>query len=732
MAEIYRAKFTGAAGVTKSVVVKKILPHYAGNRSFVSMFINEAKIAVGLSHGNIAQIFDFGEIDGEYFLAMEFVDGQPLSRVMRRAKEMQIPVLPTPFAVYIAMEVCKGLAYAHSRLDEKGRPLNIIHRDVSPQNIIVSYEGQVKIVDFGIAKARNASGAETEAGAVKGKYVYFSPEQAKGKDVDSRADVFALGTCLFEMLCGRLPFDGNMIEVLRKIIESDYPAPRSINPDISPGLERIMKTAMAGSREERYPSAQAFQEALATYLYANAPAFSAPQLSHFMGYLYERALVSEGRPIQLPKDFLEQAPLWKKKAQKPRPSEARPTVEEPGPPSRRPRADRDEAPSLIHRVPTRWLYAAAPLLAALLAALVVLAIGHFGSFSIQLTSTPQGANVTVDDQPAPRPTPVLISNLSAHRPHRIRIAAVGMETWTREVPPLRGGTLFVNATLTPLPGSPQPPPPAPAPVVPTPRVPDAPTGTAERVSWPLSGPVEISARRAAYAIPRTHAARLPLDPAKTYRVWTEGKLSLGDAMGALWVDEAYFFVEGPPELSAGDSFGLLTAKGRTVRHASQLYAFLIDGNSSDNSGSLRIRIQERGDKAGPQTLILNAKENAIDPAADERFYVDGLDPSRRYQVTLKQGTPAARLKEGKSGGVNRVACAQNAGWLQLSKKTSDAAFRIFDVGAVYEVTGASHLEFFFPDASRDDNEGSLWLELVEQAHSDPMENLKHLLQKNGG
>jgi len=259
MAEIYRARFNGPAGVTKAVVVKKILPHYAGNKNFVSMFINEAKIVVGLSHGNIAQVFDFGEIDGEYFLAMEFVDGQPLSRVLRRMKDMGIPVMPTPFAVYIAMEVCKGLHYAHTRLDEQGRPLNIIHRDVSPQNLILSYEGQIKIVDFGIAKARNAGRSETEAGAVKGKYVYFSPEQARGKDLDSRSDIFAAGICLFEMVCGRLPFEGKMMEVLGKIVRCDFPRPRTLNPDVTPGLERILLNAMAGEREDRYPSAHAFQ-----------------------------------------------------------------------------------------------------------------------------------------------------------------------------------------------------------------------------------------------------------------------------------------------------------------------------------------------------------------------------------------------------------------------------------------------------------------------------------------
>src|SRR4051812_41640466 len=169
MAEIFRARFSPAPGVTKQVVIKRILPHYAANKAFIQMFTNEAKIAIGLSHGNIAQVFDFGQIDGAWFLAMELVDGQPLSKVIKRAREQQLALLPIGFSVLIAIELLKGLHYAHTRLDERGKPLGIVHRDVSPQNVLVSYEGQVKVVDFGIAKARTAGREDTEAGAVKGK-----------------------------------------------------------------------------------------------------------------------------------------------------------------------------------------------------------------------------------------------------------------------------------------------------------------------------------------------------------------------------------------------------------------------------------------------------------------------------------------------------------------------------------------------------------------------------------
>ncbi|MFY2560845.1 serine/threonine-protein kinase, partial [Corallococcus terminator] len=200
MAEIYRARMTAVAGVTKPVVIKKILPGYADKSAFVSMFVNEARIAAGLSHGNIAQVFDFGEVGGQYFIAMEWVDGHPLSRVLRRAREKGLYTLPQPLALLVTVEVLEGLAYAHTRLDDRGRPLHIIHRDVSPQNVLLSFEGQVKLVDFGIARARLAGHGESDEAEAKGKYAYFAPEQARGRELDARADIFAAGTLLYETL----------------------------------------------------------------------------------------------------------------------------------------------------------------------------------------------------------------------------------------------------------------------------------------------------------------------------------------------------------------------------------------------------------------------------------------------------------------------------------------------------------------------------------------------------
>ncbi|MFP2928396.1 serine/threonine-protein kinase, partial [Pyxidicoccus sp. 3LG] len=311
MAEIYRARMTAAAGVTKPVVIKKILPGYAGHSAFVSMFVNEARIAAGLSHGNIAHVFDFGEVDGQYYIAMEWVDGHPLSRVLRRAREKGLYTLPQPLALLIAVEVLEGLAYAHTRLDERGRPLHIVHRDVSPQNVLVSYEGQVKLVDFGIAKARLARSDEPEDdGEVKGKFSYFAPEQARGREVDARTDVFAAGVVLYEMLCGRLPFEGKMEDVLRKLAQGDFPRPRDLNPDLPAALERILLTALAVERDQRYATAEAFAEALTRHLHIAAPDVSSSARAHFMGYLFESELVGDGRPVLLPREFLTQLARW--------------------------------------------------------------------------------------------------------------------------------------------------------------------------------------------------------------------------------------------------------------------------------------------------------------------------------------------------------------------------------------------------------------------------------------
>ncbi|RKH37867.1 serine/threonine protein kinase [Corallococcus sicarius] len=310
MAETWRAQLMGAAGVTKSVLIKKVLPEYADDEAFISMFISEARISATLSHGNVAQVFDFGRVDGEYFLAMEFVDGQPLHRVLKRAMKSGMAALPTPVAVFIAMEMCRGLHYAHTRTDGSGTPLDIVHRDISPDNVLVGYEGQIKIVDFGIAKAKLLRGVRTEPGVVKGKYLFFSPEQARGEEVDARTDVWATGVVLYELLCGRLPVDGAPQVVMSRVARGEVPALNLLRPDLPKELNDIVMKALTPDRDQRFESSHAFGEALAGFLYSNYPRFSSLSVAHLLRVLFRKDLVQSGRQLAVPGTFQEEMKSW--------------------------------------------------------------------------------------------------------------------------------------------------------------------------------------------------------------------------------------------------------------------------------------------------------------------------------------------------------------------------------------------------------------------------------------
>ena len=315
MAVVYRALYTAAPGVTKPVVIKRVLSTYSEHPSFVEMFLNEARISVGLSHGNIVQVFDFGRVDGEYFLAMELVDGQTLGQVLKAARAKGLACLPAPLAVGIALEMCKGLHHAHTRVDARGEPLGVVHRDLSPDNVLLSYEGEVKLTDFGIAKARLAGRPETEAGVVKGKYLYFSPEQARGEELDARSDVYTVGSVLYRMLCGQRPVDGSSeFEVMRRISEGELTPALTLNPSLDSDLLAILGLALATSRDKRYLSAEAMQQSLSDWMGFRAPRFPANARKHFMSWLFQEELTALKRPPQLPLDFLAQLQAWRGKS----------------------------------------------------------------------------------------------------------------------------------------------------------------------------------------------------------------------------------------------------------------------------------------------------------------------------------------------------------------------------------------------------------------------------------
>ncbi|MBN9681743.1 protein kinase [Corallococcus sp. NCSPR001] len=324
MAVTYRARMTGAMGVTKPCVIKQILPHFVDDHDFVEMFIGEARLVAGLTHGNIAQIFDFGEVDGQYFIAMELVHGQPLSKVLRRASRAGIGFLPQPLALHIASKLCEGLDYAHRHVGEDGQTLGLVHRDVSPDNVLISYEGEVKVIDFGIAKATSVVEARTSPGTLKGKYPYFSPEQAQGRqDLDARTDVYAAGVVLYEMLCGRRPFEGEFVTVLPRIITGDCLPPSAVNPGIGEDLETIIAHAMAVDREARYQTAKDLSESAVELLYRDTPRFTPTMLSQLMTYLFAEELAAEGRKVELPPGFKEQLAAWQSPSSEPSQGRAR-------------------------------------------------------------------------------------------------------------------------------------------------------------------------------------------------------------------------------------------------------------------------------------------------------------------------------------------------------------------------------------------------------------------------
>lgn len=305
MAEVFSARLPGAAGVHKDVVIKRVLPHLVEDEEFISRFVTEAKVSAAMSHPNVVGVFEFGEEAGQYYLVMEKVDGDSLARVLDRAASRGIKTLWPATAVSIASHVLRGLHYAHTRVDDLGRPLKLVHRDVTPENVLLGFDGQVKLADFGVAKAAHIGRhAETSPGVVHGKAAYLSPEQARGEPLDARCDVFAVGVILFEMLCGRRPVEGTTAQVMLQLAQGTLPRPREVNPNIDVGLEAILLRALAPRAEDRFPSAQAFGEALETWRQSRAPKFRERWLQDLLAFLYRDELEAQGRTATLSDEAL--------------------------------------------------------------------------------------------------------------------------------------------------------------------------------------------------------------------------------------------------------------------------------------------------------------------------------------------------------------------------------------------------------------------------------------------
>ncbi len=288
MAEIYKARMEGIGGFNRLFAIKRILPNLSQNKEYIDLLVDEAKVAGLLSHANIVQILDLGEVSGQYYVAMEYVNGRDLGRVIARCNKRGI-TLPVPHSVFILIEVLKGLEYAHNRQIMRGKipmPLDIVHRDVSPSNVLLSFQGEVKLTDFGIAKAR-VKALETVSGKIKGKFDYLSPEQAMGQQLDPRTDLFTAGVLLYEMLCGVHPFrQGGDLKTLATIKTGEYTAPTIANQDVPYSLELVLNRALALDPNERYQSATEFKEALTKFFHDAGFIFSHSTLAAFLKGLF--------------------------------------------------------------------------------------------------------------------------------------------------------------------------------------------------------------------------------------------------------------------------------------------------------------------------------------------------------------------------------------------------------------------------------------------------------------
>ena len=315
MAELYLALHRSLANFERLVVIKRILPELGRDQSFITMLLQEARIAATFSHPNIVTTFDVGQAEGEYFIAMEHIHGEDLRSIVRAMRPKNVRDFPLEHALAIGVGAAAGLAYAHEQRDLHGVPLAVVHRDISPQNILVTFTGDVKVVDFGIAKARLSHDSDpsvggdtgfisgvvatgplpdTGAGKVKGKLPYMSPEQARGEALDARSDIFSLGIILFELCTGRRLFRGpNDADTLQLILDGQYPAPASVNPRVSPALGAVISKALAFDRNDRYATARDLQSDLVRVVHEEHIALSSVAFGDWMQMLFAERLTSQ-------------------------------------------------------------------------------------------------------------------------------------------------------------------------------------------------------------------------------------------------------------------------------------------------------------------------------------------------------------------------------------------------------------------------------------------------------
>src|SRR5258706_6427249 len=296
MAEVFKARMRGEEGFEKIVAIKRILPHMADNDDFITMFVDEAKLAAQLTHNNIIHIYDLGKVEQYHYIAMEYVEGKDLRSILKLGSERDF-ALPPELALFVASKIANALDYAHRRLGIDGKELNLVHRDVSPQNILISFEGDIKLCDFGIAKAATKV-SQTQTGALKGKLQYMSPEQAWGKKIDRRTDIFSLGIVLFEMLTGERLFTGDTdLTILEQVRDARVVVPSTRNAEVPKKVDQIVLKALAKNAQERYQNASEMEKEINAVLYSYQPTPGPPDLAIYMHRLLESHPVASDEQI---------------------------------------------------------------------------------------------------------------------------------------------------------------------------------------------------------------------------------------------------------------------------------------------------------------------------------------------------------------------------------------------------------------------------------------------------
>ena len=492
MAEVFKAKSFSHGGFEKLLVIKRILQNLSDNEEFVEMFIDEAKISVELQHPNIVQIYDFGRIAENYFIAMECVEGKDIKGILRKLAERRV-MLPMEYAVYIAHEMCKGLDYAHKRTDMQGTPLGIIHRDVSPSNILVSYSGEVKVADFGIAKAQ-ISAYNTEGGVLKGKFEYMSPEQARGETLNHQADLFATGIILHEMLTGRRLFKSESdIRTLERIKAVDVPPPSQLNPGIPKRLDDIVMKTLTADTATRFRDARDLQTALLEFMYPATPDLTRENLGHFMTELFSQEIREERDRLEVgtraASELQKQAPEieldldWEES-----PGSGQTMYPHPAPPSKAPTWFAAGAAVLLGGIAV-WLALRAPTQEVVERVVEIPAVLPA---TVQVNVKPTvDSTVTIDGKPISPSADLIQSEVIPDRSFELTVSAPGYLPFSSKYTVASGERLVLPVNLEPAPKA-KPSEPSSAPTAITEGVPQA--KTAQRTDAALPGRLNVTVR----------------------------------------------------------------------------------------------------------------------------------------------------------------------------------------------------------------------------------------------